>query len=80
MSALRSLEETERDPEVAGEDGGGMATALGIRARGVFRDGRPLEGVGDGPPERKPDTEDRGPGFGVMKEDGGSPCSTDVPD
>jgi len=57
-----SFKETER--EEAGEAGGGIAIALGILARGVMRDGRPLDGVVEGMPT--PMLEPRPPGFGVL--------------
>jgi hypothetical protein len=47
---------------IDGEDGGGIATALGIRARGVLSDIRPFDGEGDPSP-----TNPFNPGLGVLK-------------
>lgn len=49
--------------EDIGEGGGGIATALGIRARGVFKDDRLLFEVDI--PTPIPDTRPFTPGFGV---------------
>ena len=73
VSPLNFLEEplfreTEREVE-AGDAGGGIATALGILARGVMSDRRPLEGlvVGGMP---TPMLEIRPTGFGVRYGEG----------
>ena len=64
-----SFKDMERDElEALGEAGGGMAIALGIRGRGVFRDGRPLIGVVEGIPPTL-ETRPPRPGFGVLKGD-----------
>lgn len=63
-----SLAETER---VTGEAGGGIATALGIRARGVLIDGRP---IAEDPAETRPPRL----GFGVLKGDCGGRVGDEV--
>ena len=58
---------------VEGEAGGGIAIALGIRARGVFIDGRDLEGVVDveGMPMPIPEVLPLPGGLGVLNGDDG---------
>lgn len=51
--------------EITGEAGGGIATALGIRARGVFKDVRLLFKVGN--PAPIPEIRPLTPGLGVDK-------------
>jgi len=72
VSPLKALEEppfreTEREVD-AGEAGGGIATALGILARGVISDRRPLDGLIGGMPT--PMLETRPPAFGVRYGEG----------
>lgn len=66
---LSSLREADR---AEGEAGGGMATALGIRARGVLIDGRPIA--------EEPDADTRPPrlGFGVLNGDPGGRVGEEV--
>lgn len=58
---------------VEGEAGGGIAIALGIRARGVFIDGLDFEGVVDveGAPMPIPEVLPVPGGLGVLKGDDG---------
>lgn len=67
-SIERSFKETERKD--IGEVGGGIATALGIRARGVFRDpeDRILLGVGKLPQPARPFRPDFGVANGELME------------
>lgn len=55
--------------ELAGERGGGIAIALGIRARGVLRDGLPLTGEFVDIPKLEVDIRPPNPGLGVLKGD-----------
>lgn len=57
-----------KEPEDAGEAGGGMATALGILCFDVGKGARLFVGVVDGRPTPMPDPRPPMPGFGVFKE------------
>ena len=57
-----------KEPEDAGDGGGGMATALGILCFGVGKGARLFVGVVDGRPTPMPDPRPPMPGFGVFKE------------
>ena len=69
LADLNGLSFSEKGREVeAGEAGGGIVMALGILARGVINEGRPLDGVVEGMPT--PILELRPPGFGVLYGEG----------